>query len=142
MTPARSDGSDASSGVDAAQRDGCHVGVHGDSSGSLDHGNVVGQSVGVVVGVVHYGRSGMVDSSSEALQSSNNDEGVSGGASNGAVSCGYNPTGAVDPTSTEMAIASSSERSLVGELASGSVTASHDTSLPVAEDVTSGESCW
>lgn len=63
---------------------------------------------------------------------------VGGGASNGAVSSRDNPTRVMNPATAEMCVGSGAHRSLVGKLSWGRISASNNTTLPILEDLASG----
>lgn len=128
-----------------AQRNGPDVGGVNDCVPSLDQRDVVGQCVGVVARVVHNSRcrvvNSWVSSAGSTLESSKDNECIASIAINRAVSSRDNPSVVMDPASAEMEVSSCAQRGLVRELAGQSVGTSDNTTLPLAENVTSRNSC-
>lgn len=126
--------------MDSSQGDRSNdVGVE-NATGGLDHRDIVGQSVGVVIRVIHDLAGRIVGSSSKTILRSHDHIGVGRSATNGAVSSGHNPVRVMDPTTAEMTVVSGAQRSLVWELSHLGDGASYDATFPVVEDFTSGKS--
>lgn len=79
------------------------------------------------------------DTSASAHEGSDHDKSIGSSPANRAMSSRDSPSGVVDPSSAEMSITRCPHRSLVRELASGSVGPTNNATFPIIEDLASGE---
>lgn len=126
QSPSSDDSLDARANGSGAHRNRNHVGSADDLSCGVDESNIVGQSVGIKVGMGLDELGVHGDSSVAQTDRSHHAEGVGNGSASSAVCCCHYPTRIVDPAAAKVRVGRGTQRDHVGKLSRSGIVSTQD----------------